>query len=116
MSDIQKYCVKVLGLGLTQIRWRLIRESPGRHVCYRDPSYEEDPKVPKNRKEGLCRCMHGICFTRRPVKVMQDFKKYTVPTNLSEQLFPQIPTNLSEQCTWCSNRKQDWVAFMSQPY
>ena len=37
---------------------------------------------------------------------MQDFKKYTVPTNLWEQLFPQIPTNLSEQYTWCSNRKK----------
>ena len=36
----------------------------------------------------------------------QDFKKYTVPTNLWEQLFPQIPTNLSEQYTWCSNRKK----------
>ena len=50
MSDIQKYCVEVMRLGLTQIRRRLIRESPVRHVCYRDPSYEEDPEVPENRK------------------------------------------------------------------
>ena len=49
MSDIQILCGGGDG-ALTQIRRRLIRESPVRHVCYRDPSYEEDPEVPKNRK------------------------------------------------------------------
>lgn len=48
-----------MGLGLTQIRRRLIRESPVRHVCYRDPSYEEDPEVPKNRKR---RTVAGVCM------------------------------------------------------
>ena len=37
--------------------------------------------------------------------LLQDFKKYTVPTNLWDQLFPQIPTNFSEQYTWSSNSK-----------
>ena len=49
MSDIQILCGGGDG-ALTQIRRRLIRESPVRHVCYRDPSYEEDPEVPNNRK------------------------------------------------------------------
>ena len=48
MSDIQILCGGGDG-ALTQIRRRLIRESPVRHVCYKDPSYE-DPELPKNRK------------------------------------------------------------------
>ena len=39
-------------------------------VCSRDPNYEEDPEVLKDLgREGLCRCLHGSCFTRKIVIV-----------------------------------------------
>ena len=40
-------------------------------VCSRDPNYEEDLEVLKDiGREGLCRCMHGSCFTRKMVIVI----------------------------------------------
>ena len=56
----------------------------------------------------LCHCWTMDCILKErcagivnfELIYMQDFKKYTVPTNLWEQLFPKIPTNLSEQYTF----------------
>ena len=48
----------------------MIRVSTERRVCSMDPNYEEDPEVLKDLgREGLCRCLHGSCFTRKMVIV-----------------------------------------------
>ena len=75
MSDIQKYCVEVLGLGLTQIRRRLIRKSQVDMCAIGILVMKKTQKYLKIGREGLCRCMHGSCFMRRPVKVIVGSKK-----------------------------------------